>query len=105
MSKFGGFGSSGSAGGQVILNVYDLNDNNAILYPWGFGMFHSGVQIGREEYTFGKLDLVSLLFSFSYNDCLQLLLQESFHTNQKQLQEPSFVSLLIWESIKGLQRI
>jgi hypothetical protein len=62
MSKFGGFGSSGSAGGQVILNVYDLNDNNAILYPWGFGMFHSGVQIGREEYTFGKLDLISCCF-------------------------------------------
>lgn len=52
MARIGGFGGANNS--QVILNVYDLNDNNAILYPWGLGMYHSGVQIGREEYTFGK---------------------------------------------------
>jgi hypothetical protein len=50
MTRIGGFG--GASSNQVILNVYDLHDNNAILYPWGLGMYHSGVQIGREEYTF-----------------------------------------------------
>jgi hypothetical protein len=51
MARIGGFNVSNS---KIYLNVYDLNDNNEILYPWGLGMYHSGVQIGREEYTFGK---------------------------------------------------
>eukprot|EP00428_Durinskia_dybowskii_P066759 CAMPEP_0170383574 /NCGR_PEP_ID=MMETSP0117_2-20130122/15544_1 /TAXON_ID=400756 /ORGANISM="Durinskia baltica, Strain CSIRO CS-38" /LENGTH=238 /DNA_ID=CAMNT_0010639279 /DNA_START=79 /DNA_END=795 /DNA_ORIENTATION=+ len=38
--------------GKVYLNVYDLHENNEMLYPIGLGMFHSGVQIGRIEYTF-----------------------------------------------------
>ncbi len=50
MARIGGFAGGNST---VYLNVYDLHDNNAILYPWGLGFYHSGVQIGREEYTFG----------------------------------------------------
>lgn len=38
---------------QVYLNVYDLHESNDFLYPLGFGSFHSGVQIGQTEYTFG----------------------------------------------------
>lgn len=51
MARIGGFGVNGS---EIYLNVYDLDDNNAILYPWGLGFYHSGVQVGREEYTFGE---------------------------------------------------
>jgi len=46
------FGMSRSGGGDVFLNVYDLHENNDILYPLGFGAYHSGVQVGRYEYTF-----------------------------------------------------
>lgn len=55
MARVGGFNVSNTT---IYLNVYDLHDNNAILYPWGLGFYHSGVQIGREEYTFGKPPLI-----------------------------------------------
>lgn len=38
----------------VILNVYDLNPSNEYLYPWGLGTYHSGVQIGSDEYSFAS---------------------------------------------------
>jgi len=49
------FGRSPTAGSQeVFLNVYDLHENNDTFYPIGLGFYHSGVQIGRDEYTFGR---------------------------------------------------
>jgi hypothetical protein len=51
------FGRSPSGGNtqqqEVFLNVYDLHENNDTFYPIGLGFYHSGVQIGRDEYTFG----------------------------------------------------
>jgi hypothetical protein len=38
---------------KVILHVYDLNANNVSLYPFGFGAYHSGLEINGVEYTFG----------------------------------------------------
>ncbi|KAG5184663.1 PPPDE putative peptidase domain-containing protein [Tribonema minus] len=37
---------------EVLLNVYDLNEANEYLHSTGFGLYHSGVQIGGKEYTF-----------------------------------------------------
>ncbi len=51
MARIGGFNVGNN---QVFLNVYDLHENNDMLYPWGLGFYHSGVQVGREEYTFGE---------------------------------------------------
>eukprot|EP01033_Poteriospumella_lacustris_P016361 gene16360-11694_t len=51
MARIGGFNTSNN---KVILNVYDLHDSNDIYYPWGLGLYHSGVQIGRDEYTFAS---------------------------------------------------
>jgi hypothetical protein len=51
MARMGGFSGNNS---RVILNVYDLNESNDIYYPWGLGLYHSGVQIGRDEYTFAS---------------------------------------------------
>ena len=39
---------------KIYLNVYDLHENNDTLYPLGLGFYHSGVQIDRDEYTFGN---------------------------------------------------
>eukprot|EP01031_Cornospumella_fuschlensis_P026562 gene26562-32102_t len=49
MARVGGFSNTDNT---IYLNVYDLHENNSILYPWGLGFYHSGVQIGRNEYTF-----------------------------------------------------
>jgi len=51
MARIGGFGVSNS---KIYLNVYDLNESNDIYYPWGLGFYHSGLQVGREEYTFAS---------------------------------------------------
>jgi hypothetical protein len=64
MARIGGF-SVNNNNNQVYLNVYDLHENNAMLYPWGLGFYHSGVQIGRDEYTFGK-SFVVRYFLYSY---------------------------------------
>ena len=47
--------SMSQSGSKVYLNVYDLHENNDMLHPLGLGLFHSGVQVGRTEYTFGML--------------------------------------------------
>jgi len=38
---------------KIILNVYDLLEANKWGYPVGIGAFHSGVQVGTLEYSFG----------------------------------------------------
>mmetsp|Transcript_35580 Transcript_35580/g.36275 ORF Transcript_35580/g.36275 Transcript_35580/m.36275 type:complete len:236 (-) Transcript_35580:22-729(-) len=41
-------------GSKVVVNVYDLSpEQNACLHPWGFGAYHSGVEINGTEYTYG----------------------------------------------------
>lgn len=41
-------------GTKVHLNVYDLSPANDYLYPIGFGLHHSGVEILGKEYTFAS---------------------------------------------------
>ena len=33
---------------DVIVNVYDLVENNDMLYPLGLGAYHSGVEINNQ---------------------------------------------------------
>lgn len=53
MARVSGMNAQNS---RVYLNVYDLveQSQNDMLYQFGLGMYHSGVHIGREEYTFGR---------------------------------------------------
>lgn len=39
---------------KVFLNVYDLSPANDCLYPAGFGVHHSGVEVLGSEYAFGS---------------------------------------------------
>jgi len=53
MSYGGGYnGGRTRMGTKVFLNVYDLSPSNDCLYPAGFGLNHSGVEILGAEYTF-----------------------------------------------------
>ena len=51
---------SGNGGGRtrhqttVHLNLYDLSPANDCLYPLGFGLHHSGVEIMGSEYSFAS---------------------------------------------------
>ncbi|KAL5698090.1 hypothetical protein ACHQM5_029171 [Ranunculus cassubicifolius] len=38
---------------QVILNVYDLTPINGYVYWFGFGIFHSGIEVHGMEYGYG----------------------------------------------------
>ena len=49
---------------KVYLNVYDLHESNDMLHPIGLGVFHSGVQVGRTEYTFGKFGSAAIFFCY-----------------------------------------
>lgn len=41
---------------QVVLNVYDLTPINGYTYWFGFGIFHSGIEVHGMEYGFGAHD-------------------------------------------------
>ena len=41
---------------DVVLNVYDLSPYNYYVYWLGFGAYHSGLQLGGVEYSFGGND-------------------------------------------------
>jgi len=57
--SFGG-GNGGYQGGRtrmgtkVFLNLYDLSPANDFLYPIGFGLHHSGVEVLGSEYSFAS---------------------------------------------------
>ncbi|KAL6911922.1 hypothetical protein ACP4OV_000727 [Aristida adscensionis] len=54
----GGARSHGAAT-PVLLNVYDLTPANNYFYWFGFGVFHSGIEVHGTEYGFGAHDFPS----------------------------------------------
>ena len=45
---------------HVYLNVYDLSEQNNVLYWCGFGVFHTGVEVFGYEYAYGGTSLALL---------------------------------------------
>ncbi|XP_015578037.1 deSI-like protein At4g17486 isoform X2 [Ricinus communis] len=55
---------------QVVLNVYDLTPVNNYTYWFGFGIFHSGIEVHGKEYGFGAHDFpVSGVFEVEPRSC------------------------------------
>ncbi|PKI75716.1 hypothetical protein CRG98_003859 [Punica granatum] len=55
---------------QVALNVYDLTPINNYTYWFGFGIFHSGIEVHGKEYGFGAHDFpVSGVFEVEPRSC------------------------------------
>ncbi|CAK7334778.1 unnamed protein product [Dovyalis caffra] len=55
---------------QVVLNVYDLTPLNQYTYWFGFGIFHSGIEVHGKEYGFGAHDFpVSGVFEVEPRSC------------------------------------
>mmetsp|Transcript_35490 Transcript_35490/g.77734 ORF Transcript_35490/g.77734 Transcript_35490/m.77734 type:complete len:271 (-) Transcript_35490:101-913(-) len=55
MSMYGGSGGGRTRmGTKVYLNIYDLSPANDCLYPVGFGLHHSGVEIMGSEYSYAS---------------------------------------------------
>lgn len=65
--------SSSSTNGsdtQVILNVYDLTPLNNYMGWFGFGIFHSGIEVYGMEYGFGAHDFsISGVFEVEPKSC------------------------------------
>ena len=38
---------------KVFLNIYDLTSYNYYLIGFGLGLYHTGIEIGLNEYYFG----------------------------------------------------
>lgn len=55
---------------QVVLNVYDLTPANNYTFWFGFGIFHSGIEVHGKEYGFGAHDFpVSGVFEVEPRSC------------------------------------
>ncbi|XP_050235479.1 deSI-like protein At4g17486 [Mercurialis annua] len=55
---------------QVNLNVYDLTPVNNYTYWFGFGIFHSGIEVHGKEYGYGAHDFpVSGVFEVEPRNC------------------------------------
>ena len=50
----GGWGARTAYAMPVTLNVYDLSEGNELLSSLGLGLYHSGVVVNGEEYTFAS---------------------------------------------------
>ncbi|CAA2988964.1 Hypothetical predicted protein [Olea europaea subsp. europaea] len=62
--------SSSSEESQVILNVYDLTPVNQYSVWFGFGVFHSGIEVHGKEYGFGAHDFpISGVFEVEPKSC------------------------------------
>ncbi|KAE8718784.1 hypothetical protein F3Y22_tig00109987pilonHSYRG00012 [Hibiscus syriacus] len=55
---------------DVILNVYDLTPYNNYTYWFGFGIYHSGIEVHGKEYGFGAHDFpISGVFEVEPRSC------------------------------------
>ncbi|GMJ15671.1 hypothetical protein HRI_005236300 [Hibiscus trionum] len=63
-------GESNSTETKVVLHVYDLTHINNYSYWFGFGVFHSGIEVHGKEYGFGAHEFpVTGVFEVEPKNC------------------------------------
>ncbi|XP_052180587.1 deSI-like protein At4g17486 [Diospyros lotus] len=66
----GGDISNSNCDAQLVLNVYDLTPLNHYISWFGFGIFHSGIEVHGMEYGFGAHDFpISGVFEVEPKSC------------------------------------
>ncbi|CAL5339376.1 unnamed protein product [Camellia sinensis] len=70
-SEYGGVGGGDdNFDTQVVLNIYDLTPVNHYTVWFGFGIFHSGIEVHGMEYGFGAHDFpISGVFEVEPKSC------------------------------------
>ncbi|XP_021764541.1 deSI-like protein At4g17486 isoform X1 [Chenopodium quinoa] len=76
---------------QVVLNVYDLTPLNHYTYWFGFGIFHSGIEVHGMEYGFGAHDFpVSGVFEVEPRSCPGFIYRCSISLGRTSMSQPEF---------------
>ncbi|KAL2338333.1 hypothetical protein Fmac_012779 [Flemingia macrophylla] len=77
--------------GLVVLNVYDLTPINNYLYWFGFGIFHSGIEVHGKEYGFGAHDFpASGVFEVEPRNCPGFIYRRSITLGQTNMTPSEF---------------
>ncbi|TKY54898.1 DeSI protein [Spatholobus suberectus] len=75
----------------VVLNVYDLTPINNYVYWFGFGIFHSGIEVHGKEYGFGAHDFpVSGVFEVEPRSCPGFIYRCSITLGQTNMNPSEF---------------
>ncbi|KAK9706119.1 hypothetical protein RND81_07G105200 [Saponaria officinalis] len=76
---------------QVILNVYDLTPLNHYTYWFGFGIFHSGIEVHGMEYGFGAHDFpASGVFEVEPRSCPGFIYRSSITLGRISMSQSEF---------------
>ncbi|KAL9224007.1 hypothetical protein vseg_000083 [Gypsophila vaccaria] len=76
---------------QVVLNVYDLTPLNQYTYWFGFGIFHSGLQVHGMEYGFGAHDFAaSGVFEVEPRSCPGFIYRSSITLGRISMSQSEF---------------
>ncbi|XAR66933.1 hypothetical protein NMG60_11013317 [Bertholletia excelsa] len=88
-SKRGGV--EANSGSQVVLNVYDLTPLNHYTVWFGFGIFHSGIEVHGMEYGFGAHDFpISGVFEVEPRSCPGFIYRSSIKLGHINMPPPEF---------------
>ncbi|KAH1117040.1 hypothetical protein GYH30_046406 [Glycine max] len=76
---------------HVLLNVYDLTPVNNYVYWFGFGIFHSGIEVHGKEYGFGAHDFpASGVFEVEPRKCPGFIYRCSISLGQTNMNPSEF---------------
>ncbi|XP_062090618.1 deSI-like protein At4g17486 [Humulus lupulus] len=76
---------------EVVLNIYDLTPVNSYTYWFGFGIFHSGIQVHGKEYGFGAHDFpASGVFEVEPKSCPGFIYRNSLSLGSTNLPHSEF---------------
>eukprot|EP01118_Nematostelium_gracile_P002885 TRINITY_DN1327_c0_g1_i1.p1 TRINITY_DN1327_c0_g1~~TRINITY_DN1327_c0_g1_i1.p1 ORF type:complete len:135 (-),score=15.87 TRINITY_DN1327_c0_g1_i1:389-736(-) len=71
---------------QVTLHIYDLIDLNRYGHPVGLGAFHSGVEVGGLEFSFGGHEFDSSgIFTITPKEAPGVIYRESVEMGETKL--------------------